>query len=120
MFYEGKQITVTIDDTVPVDYESFLVYGTTKRYENFFLCSLFEKVFIKQTCNCSYQRSVGTEPLFVFSSFSECMISYISFNKGKTKEKVMDYLAYEIDNNSSVVLGIVPSLKPDDDSDGHA
>ena len=43
---------------------------------NLFLAAFFEKVFVKQTYNYSYKRSIGTHPLFAFSTFSNCLTCY--------------------------------------------
>ena len=117
MFCKGEPITVIIDDALPFDKNKSLVYANAKRKENLFLSSLFEKVFVKQACNYSYERCKGTRTNFAFSSFSKCLISYMSYKKEDTKRNFMDSLALEISDKSSVVLGIRPSLYKEHDAE---
>ena len=117
MFCEGEPITVTIDDSLPFDENNCLVYANAKRKENLFLSSLFEKVFVKHACNYSYERCKATRSMFVFSCFSECMTSYIIYQIKETKRSLMDYLAFEFNNKSSIVLGICPALNYEPDKE---
>ena len=117
MFCEGEPITVIIDDTLPFEENKYLVYADSERTDNLYLSSFFEKVFVKQACNYSYERTISTEPCFAFSCFSDCMICFIRYKKEETKQTVMDYISNEVDNKSSVVLGIFPELKENPDAD---
>ena len=91
--------------------------------DNLFLASFFEKVFVKQACNNSYEECAGTHPLFVFETFSDCMTSVFRWEKEETKQNIMDYLTFEIDNKSSVVIGVRPPFNYEPDAEtnhGHA
>ena len=127
MYCKGKPIKVVINDSLPVyennNNEYSLVYGRGNRKENLYLASLFEKVFVKQACGYSYERSIGTAALFAFTCFSPCMVSYVRFGKEEAKSNLMDYLAFEFIHNSSIVLGVRPALEDDPDAKdavGHA
>ena len=110
MFCEGEPITVTIDDALPFDENNCLIYANAKRKANLFLSSLFEKVFVKYACNYSYERCEATRSMFAFSCFSECMTSFRIYQIKEKKRSLMDYLAFEFNNESSIVLGIKPAL----------
>lgn len=124
MYYEGEPITVTIDDALPIDKNNSLVYARSLRNDSLFLASYFEKVFVKQACYNTYKWSRSAGSHFVFLSFSNNMTGYRAYDVDESKQTVIDYLGYEVDNKSSVVIGIVPALsddKPENvDSEGHA
>ena len=116
MFYKGNKETVTIDDALPFDENNSLVYARSAQKDNLYLSSFLEKVFIKHACNESYDLAIGTSPLLAFSTFSNCMVCYYFWRKQKTKRNLMDHLAFEVDNKSSVVLSITPNLENDPDA----
>ena len=63
MFYEEMEVLVFIDGALPVDnnIDKFpLVYACSARDENLYLASFFEKAFVKQFCNNSYELTEGT------------------------------------------------------------
>ena len=96
--------------------ESFSPVETRPMLNNMLcLAPFFEKVFVKQACNNSYRFSVGTRPLFVFLSFSDCMTSYYYFGIKNRKQNLMNDLKFEIDNKSSVVLCMCPSVNCKDE-----
>ena len=142
MFFEGESIKVTIDDALPFFkttyfdqlkssryFPSFLasvlqklklfnenillIYARSARKNNLYLSSFFEKVFVKQACNKSYERSIYTRKVFALSSFSDCMIGYWFLNKKASKHKFMNCIKFEVDHKSSLVLGISPLLNED-------
>ena len=89
MFYEEMEVPVIVDDALPIDYniDNFsMIYACSARNENLYLASLFEKAFVKQVCNNSYEFTEGTRPLFVFSSFSRCMTCYRHWRKEESKK----------------------------------
>ena len=118
MYHEGEPTTVTIDDVLPFDKNNSLVYARSVRKHNVLLCSLFEKAFVKLACNNSYERCIGTTSSFAFSCFSNCMTVYYVWQREETKENLMDYLAFEIDNKSSIVICVKPPLEfePDEEN----
>ena len=92
MFCEGKPTKVVIDDSLPFqennNNEYSLVYGRGNRKENLYLASLFEKVFVKQAWNKSYERCIAARSLFAVSSFSKCMI-FFNFIKNNKQNKIL-------------------------------
>ena len=123
MFCEGKPVTVTIDDALPFDENSSLVCARSSQNENLYLASVFEKAFIKQACNKSYEYAIETRALFAFSTFSNCITCYCIWEKDETKLNVIDYIKLEVDNKSSVTLGFFPGLTYESDAEvefGHA
>ena len=70
MFCEGEPITLEIDDSLPFDENNSLVYATAQRKANLFLSSLFEKVYVKQACNYSYERCVSTRKISYFTKYT--------------------------------------------------
>ena len=110
MFYKGNLIEVEIDNALPFDCNYSLVYARSEGKDKLYLSSLFEKVFVKQACNYSYKQSEGTRPTFVFSTFSDCMVASRNWLKKDSKQNMMDYLAFELDNKSSVVVTVGPWL----------
>ena len=52
-FYEGKPVTVTIDDTLMFDENNLLVCASSLQNNDLYLASLLEKAFVKQACNNS-------------------------------------------------------------------
>ena len=148
MFSRGKPVRVSIDDTLPFYSETFcyylfskfgqhvlefvlkklfnvnlfLAYGNSGSLTNFYLASFFEKVFVKQTCCNAYKHSIGTDEYLVFTSFSDCMVSKNLWTKENSKQNLMNHVVYELDNKSSVCLGVVPSMcnEPEKETDfGH-
>ena len=122
MFYKGKPTIVTIDDKLPFINPSFfewlffgerpsLIYAKSANDDNFYLASLFEKAVVKLVGNNIYSNIKSISPQYVFSLFSDCMIGCFNLYKTYSKQNVIDHLKYEIDNNSSVVLGIKPDLR---------
>ena len=126
MFYKGNPVVVTIDDKLPYlfsDDKISLIYAKSANGDSLYLASLFEKAVVKLVCNSNYNNSEGIQPYNVFSLFSECMVSCCVLLKTDSKQNVIDYLKYEVDNKSSVVLCITPDVifKPDSISKrGHA
>ena len=115
IYYKGNKKTVTIDDALAFDKNNSLVYARSAQNDNLFLASFFEKAFVKQACNNSYDRGVGTPEQFALTTFSNCMMSKYLWKKEQTKQNIIDCLKLEIDNKSSVVLCITPSLNHDTD-----
>ena len=126
MFYKGNPVVVTIDDKLPYlfsDDKISLIYAKSANGDSLYLASLFEKAVVKLVCNSNYNNSEGIQPYNVFSLFSECMVSCCVWLETDLKQNVIDYLKYEVDNKSSVVLCITPDVifKPDSISKrGHA
>ena len=133
MFYKGKPTTVIVDDKLPFIKPSLferlfgkspsLVYARSSNDDCFYLASLFEKAVVKLVCNSNYSHSERILSHHVFSLFSDCMACYRKFGKTDSKQNVMDSLKYEVDNKSSVVLGIMPDLMYEPESiydSGHA
>ena len=121
MFCEGERKIVTIDDALPFNQNNSLIYARSLRNNNLYLASFFEKVFVKQACNYSYEHTLG--PQLAFSTFSNGMNFCCEWEKEETKQTFMQYIKLEIDNKSSVVLGIIPSIdyEPDEEIEfGHA
>ena len=116
MFYEGNQVTVTIDDALPFAVNNSLVYARSLQYDNLYLASLFEKAFVQQACNKSYDRAMYTRSQFAFSTFSNCMTCCCTWLREEKKQSIMDCIKLEVDNKSSVVLTITPSLKSEPDN----
>ena len=129
MFCEGEEVLVTVDDRLFYDIEKnykFLVYACSMRgddQERDLVClsSFFEKAFVKHACYRDYQVSDWTDAGFVFSCFSNNMTSFVTYDADESKKTFMEHLRYEIDNNSSVVIGIMPNLDSSVDSEdvGH-
>ena len=115
MFIEGDPKTVKIDDKLPFDKNHNLVYARSLLNDGLYLASYFEKVFVKQACFGSYIRCDAIDEGFVYSLFSECMVSQLCFKMDQSKQPVVDQVAFEIDNKSSVVLGIAPALEDEPD-----
>ena len=111
MFIEGDPKTVKIDDKLPFDKNHNLVYARSLLNDGLYLASYFEKVFVKQACFGSYIRCDAIDEGFVYSLFSECMVSQLCFKMDQSKQPVIDQVAFEIGNKSSVVLGIAPALE---------
>ena len=134
MFFKGKPTTVTIDDKLPFKKPSFfewlffgkrpsLIYARSSNDDNLYLASLFEKAVVKLVCSNDYKNSDGIPSRYVFSLFSDCMVSCCNWLEKDLKQNVLDHLKYEVDNKSSVVLVIKPSLnyKPENiEKDAHA
>ena len=126
MFYKGYPVVVTIDDKLPykLSYDkTSLVYAQSANNKELILASLFEKVVVKLVCHSNYNNSEGILPYYVFSCFSDCMVSCCYLHKTDSKQDVLDLLKYELDNKSSVVLGITPNLRYKQENicnDGHA
>ena len=127
MFYKGKPTVVTIDDKLPFINPSFfewlffdkrpsLIYARSSNDDNLYLASLFEKAVVKLVCNNDYKNSDGIPSRYVFSLFSDCMVSYCDWLEKDLKQNVIDHLKYEFDNKNSVVLVITPDLtcEPED------
>ena len=115
MFYKGKPVTVRIDDKLPFvgnlsDDKFSLIYARSAENDNSYLASFFEKAFVKQACFKSYDHSVGIDPLFVFSVFSDCLTSCSAWFESDSKHNVLDILKFEVDNGSSIVMSIRPDL----------
>ena len=87
MFYEGNQVTVTIDDALPFAVNNSLVYARSLQYDNLYLASFFEKAFVQQACNKSYDRAMYTRSQFAFSTFSNCMTCYRDWKKKRIKAR---------------------------------
>ena len=115
MFIEGDPKTVKIDDKLPFDKNHNLVYARSLLNDGLYLASYFEKVFVKQACFGSYIRCDAIDETFVYSLFSECMVSQLCFKMDQSKQPVVDQVAFEIDNKSSVVLSIAPALEDEPD-----
>ena len=112
MFHQGRPIKVLVDDALPFDKNNGLVYASSKRNDTFYLASYFEKAFIKKACNNSYELSRGADIVFVFSSFSECMISYLEKScEHNCTKNLTEFIKSEFDNKSSLVIGISPALE---------
>ena len=128
MFYKGKPIFVTINDKLPFidklsDGKLSLIYARSAKNENFYLASFFEKAVVKQACFNQYDNSDEIDPNFVFSLLSDCMTSCCLWYKEDSKQNLMDYLKFEVDNKSSVVVNINPDIvyKPENiEKYGHA
>ena len=122
MFSQGKQVPVTVDDALPFDENNSLVYASSVERDSLLLSSFFEKAFVKLACWKYYQYSIATRPVFVFSCFSDSLVSYRIWKKEEAKQNLMDDLKLEVENKSSVVLGVTPSLNvhPRLDGYGHA
>lgn len=71
MFYKGDPIKVIIDDALPFSKNDYLIYSRSARKDNAYLAALFEKAFVKQVCNKSYEGCEGVTSATVFSSFSD-------------------------------------------------
>ena len=69
-----------------------------------------KKAVVKLVCNSSYQNAVGIFPPYVYSLFTNCMTSCYCWHSTYSKQNVLDHLKYEVDNESSVVLGIKPDI----------
>ena len=110
MYHQGRPIKIIVDDSLPFDKENNLVYARSLRNEKFLLASFFEKAFIKKACYNSYERSHCTDSLFAFSSFSDCMISYVR-TLDMSLDNILSHIKSEIDQKSSLVIGIIPSLE---------
>ena len=122
MFYKGNSITITIDDKLPCRLSEdvlSLVYAGTPQNNNISLASFFEKVVVQYACFNSYKNSVGINPQFVFSLFSDCMTSSRLWFKTDSKQHLMKHLKWEVDNESSVLMIIIPDLiyEPERDED---
>ena len=123
MFYEGELKVVTIDDALPFDENGSLIYARSLLKNNLFLASFFEKVFVKHCCNFSYDQALGVSPQLVFSTFSNGMNFCCEWDEEDTKQNFMQYIKFEVDNKSSVVLAIIPSIDKEPDEKfkfGHA
>ena len=125
MFYKGKPTNVTIDDKLPFIkpslFESLLgkspslIYARSSNDDYLYLASLFEKAVVELVCNSNYSNIECILSHYVFSLFSDCMVSLCNLKATDSKQNVIDNLKYEIDNKSSVVISIMPDLmyKPD-------
>ena len=113
MFYKGSPTVVTIDDKLPFkfsDHKLCLIYAKSANNNELYLASLFEKAVVKLVCNSIYSNSEGISSPYVFSLFSDCMVSCCFLHKKDSKQNLINHLKYEVDNKSSVVLNIKPSL----------
>ena len=110
MYCEGAQTEVTVDDALPFRNKTSLVYAKSASEDEISMASYFEKSFVKQACNSSYNRCVEIHPNFAFSSFSDCMTDFRNYEKEDLKKGVIDYIKHLIDSKSSVVIGIIPAL----------
>ena len=125
MFYKGRPKVVTIDDKLPFIKPNFvrrLIYARSAQNDNLYLASFFEKAVVKQACFNQYHNSVGIVPKLIFSLLSDCMTSCCYWPKEDSKQNLMDYLKFEVDNKSSVVMIIKPDLiyKPNEvNKNGH-
>ena len=115
MFIKGDPKTVEIDDELPFDKDHSLVYAGSLLNDELYLASYFEKVFVKQACFSSYIRCVNIDEVFVYSLFSDCMISNLYCEADESKQTIIDELTFELHNKSSVVLGITPPLEDEPD-----
>ena len=122
MFCEGDPIKVQIDDALPFNEHDRLIFSQSARNDNSYLAALFEKAFVKQVCNKSYDSCEAVTPYTVYSSFSDSMISYIFWKKEDSKNNFFDVLKSELENKSSVTISVSPhydSDPEDKNADGH-
>ena len=113
MYCEGAPTKVTVDDALPVRKNNSLAYARSAREGEISLPSYFEKSFVKRACRGSYDRCSNIHPNFAFSSISECMTGFRHWEKEGSKDGVVDCIKCLVDTKSSVVIGIIPALKPD-------
>ena len=118
MFSQGKPLKVTIDYNLPLDNNNSLIYARSARNEKFYLASYFEKAFVKQACFNSYKKSEFTDTLFALMSFSDCMGVRGIWDKNGSKDSAVEFLKSEVNNKSSIVLALAPSLncEPEDEA----
>ena len=110
MFYKVEQIVVTIDDKLPFIKPGFigrllgirpsLIYAKSANDNSFYLASLFEKAVVKLVCNNNYTDCEAIFENFVFSLFSDCMISSYDSFQTDSKQNLIDYLKRETDDKS--------------------
>ena len=113
MYCEGRPVKVKVDDALPFDKNDGLIYSRSATNENLYLAAFFEKAYVKQVCNKSYDGCKSTTPTMVFSSFSDSMISSSLWEDKDSKCDLMQTLKSELDNKSSVVLSACPALESD-------
>ena len=121
MFKEGKPNTITVDDALYFSENNYLLYAHSLERDSLLLSSFLEKAFVKQACYNSYQYSIATRPVFVFSCFSDSVVGYRIWERKESKTDFKESLKVEVENKSSIVLGVTPffnSLKSD--GYGHA
>ena len=115
LFCKGVATTLTVDDALPYLKGCGLAYARSYNYQNKYLASYFEKAYVKQTCYNSYSLCEDSEPLFVFSTFSDCMSCCYFWEENDPKTSLLDVVTREMEKGSSVVL----SSTPDFDEDGN-
>ena len=120
MFYKGDPVKVVIDDALPFDKNDNLVYARSSRKDNAYIAALFEKAFVKLICNKSYDGCDGVSPAAAFSSFSDSMISYASWEKEESKQDFMEWLMYEVDNKSSMTMCVDATFYDDPEEEFEA
>ena len=94
MFCEGEPIKVITDGLLPFDEDNRLLYSRSARNNKSYLAALLEKAYVKQVCNKSYSNAVATDPIMVFSSFSNSMISFEKRESWVPKWDVPDLLKH--------------------------
>ena len=85
-------------------------YARSMRSDKFLLSYFFEKTFIKKAWHNSYERRNFKNSLFAFISFSDYMITHFHTND-RSLNDILSHIKSEIDNKSSLVIGIKPSLE---------
>ena len=120
MFSRGKPTKVTVDYNLPLDGNKSLVFARPIRNDKFPLASYFEKAFVKKACFNSYKNSEKTDPLFAFTSFSECMSIRRWWETEESKQNLMKFIKYEVDSKSSLVMTLSPRLYTEEEFSAHA